>query len=182
MIRFYKTQAEFEAFYARLKLCLCPHCKLSGYLILHGYLDGYREQDTSLIRRGRRIYCSNRNNKNGCGRTFCVLPASVLPKLRISAQSLWRFLDNVKNGLCPACAFRAAKCALSQSSLYRLFKKFSLNQMRIRTFLSRVKDPPATEHVQAPFVQTILHLKSAFDTAACPITEFQFRFQAPLFR
>lgn len=180
MIRFYQTQAEFETFYTGLKLCLCPHCELSGFLILHGYLYGYCEQDDSLIQRGRRIYCSNRNNKNGCGRTFCIRPASVLPKLRISAQSLWRFLDNVKNGFCLTCAFRAAKGTMSQSSVYRLFKKFSLNQTRIRTVLSRAKDPPTAEHVQAPFVQTILHLKSAFDTAACPITEFQSHFQTPL--
>ena len=182
MIRFYKTQAEFDIFYARLKLCLCPHCKLSGFLILHDYLYGYSEQDNSPIQRGRRIYCSNRNNKNGCGRTFCVLPASVLPKLRISAQCLWWFLDNVKNGFCLAQAFRAAGCMLTSSSIYRLFKKFSLNQMRIRTYLSAIKDPPETGHVKSPIIQTILHLKSAFDTAACPITEFQFRFQTPLFR
>lgn len=182
MICFYKTQTQLEAFYARLKLTRCPHCKLSGFLILHSYLYGYCEQGNSRIQRGRRIYCSNRHNKNGCGRTFRVLPASVVPRRRISAQCLWWFLDNVKNGFCLAQAFRIAGCTMSPSSIYRLFKKFSLNQMRIRTFLSRVKDPPATEHVQSPLIQTILHLKSAFDTAACPITEFQFRFQAPLFQ
>lgn len=165
MIRFYKTQAQFEAFYARLKLSLCPHCKHSGFLILHGYLYGYCEQDNSLIQRGRRVYCSNRNNKNGCGRTFSVLPACVLPNLIISAQSLWRFLQKAKSGRTLACAFRSTKCTMAQSSIYRLFKKFSLNQMRIRTFLSRIKDPPAAEHVQNPFIQTILHLKSTFDTA-----------------
>ncbi len=182
MIRFYKTQAQFEAFYTRLKLTLCPHCKHSGFLILHGYLYGYCEQDNSRIQRGRRVYCSNRNNKNGCGRTFGVVPASVLPKLVISAQSLWRFLHNVKNGHTKACAFRTATCTMAQSSIYRLFKKFLLNQMRIRSFLTRIKDPPAAEHVQSPFIQTILHLKQCFDTAVCPITEFQYHFQAPLFQ
>lgn len=182
MIRFFKTQAQFQSFYTRLKLTLCPHCKLAGFLILHGYLYGYGEHDDSTIVRGRRIYCSNRHNKNGCGRTFCVLSASVLPKMVIGAQSLWRFLDNVKHGLCLARAFRAAGCTMAQSSIYRLFKMFSLNQMRIRTFLSGVKDPPAAEHVQCPLIQTILHLNSVFDTAVCPITEFQYRFQAPFFQ
>lgn len=182
MLRFYKTESQFEAFYARLKLTLCPHCKLSGYLILHGYLYGYREQDNTQKKRGRRIYCSNRHKKNGCGRTFCVLPASVLPRFVISAQSLWRFLDNAKNGLGLAGAFRRAGCAMSQSSIYRLIKKFSLNQMRIRSFLHRIKDPPAADDMHTPFLQTILHLNSAFEAAVCPITEFQFRFQAPLLK
>ena len=182
MLRFYKTKSQFEAFYARLKLTLCPHCKLSGYLILHGYLYGYDEQDNTRKVRGRRIYCSNRYNKNGCGRTFCVLPASVMPRFIISAQSLWRFLDNVKSGLGLAGAFRKAGGTMSPSSIYRLIKKFSLNQTRIRSCLHRIKDPPAADDMRTPFIQTILHLNSAFDTAVCPITEFQFRFQTPLLK
>ena len=180
MLRFYKTETQFEAFAARLKLTLCPHCRLSGFLILHGYLYGYCEQDSSRSIRGHRIYCSNRHNKKGCGRTFCVLPASVLPRFVISAQSLWRFLSNVKKGLSLAGSFRTAGCRMAQSSIYRLFKKFSLNQMRIRSFLYRIKDPPAVKYAHTPFVQTILHLKSTFNIADCPITEFQFYFQAPL--
>lgn len=180
MIRFYKTQAQLAAFSSRLKLTLCPHCNLSGFLILHGYLYGYSEYSNSqLITRGRRFFCSNRNNKSGCGKTFSVLTAGLLPKFIIGAQSLWRFFVNIKYGLSLACAFRRSGCKMSQSSVYRLFKKFAINQARIRSFLTRINDPPAADHVKSPLIQTILHLNHVFASSACPITEFQHRFQVP---
>ena len=182
MVRFYKTQTQFEDFHARIKLILCPHCKKSGFLILHGGAYGYSEQENSRILRGHRIYCSNRNNRNGCGKTFSILAAGLLPGFIISAQSLWLFLESILNGFCLAHAFRTAKCAMTPSSVYRLYKKFALNQMRIRSFLSRIKDPPALKHVKSPFLQTILHLKTAFDNTVCPVTEFQFRFQTSFFQ
>ena len=33
-----------KQFYKELKLIKCPHCKLIGFLILHGYLYGYDEK------------------------------------------------------------------------------------------------------------------------------------------
>lgn len=180
MLRFYKKQLQFQAFYLKLKLMICPHCNLRGCLILHGYLYGYSDRGNARIRRGHRIYCSNRYKKGGCGKTFSVLAAGVLPKFTVSADSLWRFLENIKNGLEPARAFRMTGCRMTQSAVYRLFKKFWDNQARIRSFLSRIKDPPAA-HVQSPAIQTILHLHSAFNDAACPITDFQCHFQTSFF-
>jgi hypothetical protein len=182
MIRFYKTQAQLTDFCSKLKLTLCPHCNLSGSLILHGYLYGYSEHGHSQrIIRGRRIFCSNRNNKCGCGRTFSILAAGFLPGFVIGAQSLWRFFDHIKNGAGRACAFRDAGLSMAQTSIYRLFKKLTLNQVRIRTFLARINAPPQAPHVQNPVILTILHLCRVFAGAACPIAEFQHHFQAPFF-
>jgi hypothetical protein len=160
---------------------VCPHCNLSRCLIRHGYLYGYSDRSDARIRRGHRIYCSNRYKKAGCGKTFSILAAGVLPKFNISADSLWRFLDNIKNGLNPARAFRLTGCPMVQSTIYRLVKKFTAGQVRLRSFLSRIKDPPAAAHTQNAVVQTILHLHKAFNDAACPITDFQYRFQTQFF-
>jgi hypothetical protein len=180
MLRFYKNQTQFQAFYLKLKLMMCPHCSLSGCLILHGYLDGNSDRGNARIRRGHRIYCSNRYKKGGCGKTFSVLTAEVLPGFTIGAQRLWRFLENIENGLHSARAFAMIGCSMAPSGAYRLFKKFVTAQARIRTFLSRIKDPPPAQ-VQSPAIQTILHLHSAFDDAACPITDFQYHFQTKFF-
>ena len=180
MLRFYKKEEQFQSFYLRLKLMMCPHCNLSGCLILHGYLDGNSDRGNAQIRRGHRIYCSNRHKKSGCGKTFSVLTATVLPGFTIGAHGLWRFLDSIKKGLSPARAFRMAGCAMAPSGACRLFKKFITVQARIRSFVSRIKDPPPAQ-VQSPAIQTILHLQSAFGDAACPITDFQYRFQTKFF-
>jgi len=180
MLRFYKNKAQFQAFYLKLKLMRCPHCNASGCLILHGYLDGNSDRGNERIRRGHRIYCSNRHKKGGCGKTFSVLKAAVLPGLTIGAHRLWRFLENIKNGLNPARAFQMAGCPMVQSSAYRLVKKFIAAQTRIRSFLSRIKAPPPAQ-VQSPAIQTILHLHRVFGDTACPITDFQCRFQTKFF-
>lgn len=180
MLRFYKNKAQFQAFYLKLKLMMCPHCNLSGCLILHGYLYGYSDRGDARIRRGHRIYCSNRFKKGGCGKTFSVLTATVLPGFTIGAHGLWRFLENIKKGLNPARAFRMAGCSMAPSGAYRLVKKFIAVQTRIRSFVSRIKDPPPAQ-VQSPAIQTILHLQSSFGDTACPITDFQYHFQTKFF-
>lgn len=109
------------------------------------------------------------------------LAAGLLPGFIIGAQCLWRFFENIKNGANAACAFRDAGCKMAKSSIYRLFKKLAINQVRIRTFLSRMNDPPAADYAQFPVIQTILHLDHVFAHTACPITEFQYHFQVPFF-
>jgi hypothetical protein len=180
MVRFYKKQEQFQSFYVKLKFMACPHCHLSGCLILHGYLYGYSDRGNSRITRGHRIYCSNRYRKTGCGKTFSVLTAQMLPRFTVSAHSLWSFLANIKNGLSPACAFRMTGCRMAPTAIYRLLKKFVVNQVRIRAMLSRIKDPPAA-HTRVPAIQTILHLHHVFGQTACPITDFQCHFQTPFF-
>jgi len=48
------------SFHHKLKQYPCPHYKLIGFIILHGFLRGYDESSPiERIIRGRRIYCSN---------------------------------------------------------------------------------------------------------------------------
>jgi hypothetical protein len=176
--RFYETEAEFEDFYIRLKLIMCPHCNIRGCLIRHGYLYGYSESDTSIIKRGHRIYCSNRNRKNGCGRTFSVLVSVFIKNFMITANTLWRFLKKVTEGKSLAGAFRESGGPIDRSSIYRIFKRFRDHQVRIRTYLVRLKDPPKLKHIKSAAIQTILHLKIVFKQSSCPVAQFQHHFQA----
>jgi len=178
MKRFYKTEAEFEDFYLKLKLTMCPHCNVRGCLILHGYLYGYCENDMSIIKRGHRIYCSNRNRKNGCGRTFSVLAAVFIKNFMITANTLWCFLEKISEERTLVSALRESGSCIGQSSIYRIFRRFSDHQVRIRSYLSRIKDPPGLKHITSAVVQTILHLKSVFNKSCCPVAQFQHYFQA----
>jgi hypothetical protein len=38
---FYRTDDDWNAIVERLKLTPCPHCRIVGTLIRHGYLRGY---------------------------------------------------------------------------------------------------------------------------------------------
>lgn len=176
--KFYKTEDEFAAFHARLKLMKCPHCHLCGFLILHGYLYGYSENGPDTIRRGHRIFCSNRKNRCGCGRTFSVLASHFIKHYMISAHTLWLFLAKIHDGLSIADAFRKSGCHMVMSSAYRLFNTFRFNQPRIRSFLSRRSSPPQLQ-IKNPLIQTIAHIGSVFKIS--PASAFQYEFQSAFF-
>lgn len=179
--KFYKTKKEFEEFHAKLKLCPCPHCSKTGFLNLHGYLKGFPENGKEKIKKGRRIYCSNKNKKGGCGRTFSILDASYIKNFRISAKTIWHLLEKVKDGSSKAEALRTSGSTMGETTVYRIFRKFKYNQPRIRTLLAGVREPPRLKGVKDPVIQTIIHLKSAFRKFVCPVARFQYHFQTSFF-
>ncbi len=174
---YYTTEEEFDGFHQGLKQFLCPHCRKRGYLILHGYLYGYEEQG-DWSRRGHRVFCSNRNRKAGCGRTFPLLKSRFIKHFMISARMLFAMLALFSRGLCPSKIHGRLRDRISRTSIYRIYHRFRRNQPRIRTLLTRIKDPPDTCGVTDPFVQTIIHLKSAFSGSF--VSRFQQFFQVSI--
>ena len=158
-----------------MKMSACPHCKRKGFLILHGYLYGYGVSVNSLIKRGRRIFCSNRNKKDGCGKTFSILKSVFIRNFVICADTLWSFLNKVKKGSTLIAAFRETGSQMSNTTCYRIFKRFMFNQPRIRTRLLNTKSPPDLTCVKSPVIQTIIHLEEVFQN--CPVSNFQHYFQ-----
>src|SRR3984885_5547708 len=132
---FYRSDEEWNAIAERLKQTPCPHCKGVGTLIRHGFLYGF--DDTSpqrRTRRARRLFCSNRQLRRGCGRTFSVWLADKIRRLSLTAGALGTFLKRVLTGSLRA-ACRAAGGSLCDRTWQRLWKRFDLGQCRIRTAL-----------------------------------------------
>jgi hypothetical protein len=83
----------------RLKQTPCPHCKVVGTLIRHGYLCGFDDRSPQRKTvRARRIFCSNRNARPGCGRTVSVWIADKIRRLSLTTAALWRFLHRAAAG------------------------------------------------------------------------------------
>jgi hypothetical protein len=179
LARFYRSEDEFERLHQNLKLTLCPNCKATGTLILHGELLGYSENDDCRKScRGKRVFCNNRKvRKNGCGHTFSVWAAGTLKRLRLSASTFWTFVNLVIFLGNKAQAMRKAKLDLSISSAYRLWKRFSNCQSHVRTILSKCCPAPELPHTRQQVEQTIAHLEAAFPGAPCPISAFQYQLQ-----
>jgi hypothetical protein len=169
---FYRSTDEWNALAERLKLMPCPHCQVVGSLIRHGYLRGY--DDSSPQRktiRARRIFCSNRQARRGCGRTFSVWIADKIRRLSLTTSTLWRFLQRaVADGI--AAASRAVDCHLSDRTWQRIWQRFNLGQSKIRTALS-ARCPPPDLPAHRPAAHVLAHLQAAFPDADCPITTFQ---------
>jgi hypothetical protein len=176
---FYRDTAEWLAMAERLKQTPCPHCKVVGMLIRHGSLYGF--DDSSPQRktvRGRRVFCSNRNARRGCGRTFSVWIADKIKRLSLSTGGLWRFLQSAVAGSVGA-ALSATRSYLSDRTWQRIWQRFNQGQSKIRTALSGLCPPPElpaklpTEPAHRPAAQVLAHLQAAFQGADCPIATFQ---------
>lgn len=180
--KFYEGPEDFRQFCLRLKLTACPHCQRTGFLIRHGFLFGYNENTVnSKVQRGSRFYCSNRNRRSGCGRTFSLLAAHILRKFTLSTNGLWAVLRGFLNGLCKLEAFRRAKIAFATSSAYRIFRRVFRAQHRIRTKLQDNFQASAYTDHHDPLVLTIRHLQTAFPSASNPLSAFQVYFQTSVF-
>jgi hypothetical protein len=172
---FCRGEEGFRAIYEKLKATACPHCKVIGLLVLHGFLRGYDESSPrEKTVRARRIFCSNRNNRQGCGRTFSVWIADKIRRLSLSAGGLWMFLQSVV-GSGMASAIRRVNSHLSDRQMQRIWKRFDLGQSQIRTALWQHSEPPErpAKPPQTPAAEVLAHLQAAFPCSGCPIADFQ---------
>jgi hypothetical protein len=173
---FHWGEQDFLAISEKLKGMACPHCKVTGLLVRHGFLRGYDEtnpRDKTV--RARRIFCSNRNRRQGCGRTFSVWLADKIRRLSLTAGCLWTFLQSVvADGL--IAAIRRVDCHLSDRQMQRIWKRFDLGQSQIRTALWQHSEPPERP-AQSPAAEVLAHLQAAFPNSDCPIAAFQHALQ-----
>lgn len=178
----YGCKEDLEAFCRKLKMTACPHCKLFGQLILHGYLRGYSEKHANLkVIRGKRFFCSNRNRRKGCGKTFSLLLPDFIKKFTLSAASLWTYFKTLLAGYSKKKAFESLCLPFTIATAYRLWKKLVLAQPELRTYLTQITAPPPMQCLSEPLLQTITHLQAAFPEVPCPISAFQQHFQVSFF-
>jgi hypothetical protein len=176
---FYCNDEEWMAIAERLKQTPCPHCKVVGALIRHGCLYGFDESSPQRkTRRARRIFCSNRNARPGCGRTFSVWLADKIRRLSLTTAALWLFLQYAVAGSILA-AVRAVKSHLSDRTWQRIWQRFNQGQSKIRTALCGRCPPPElpprspAKPARQAAAQVLAHLQAAFPDTHCPIAAFQ---------
>lgn len=174
----YDSKESLEAFLRDLKLKQCPFCKQLGTLNRHGELNCVDASDrTQKTERAYRVYCSNRNRSVGCGRTFSVRLANRVNRSALTSSRLWVFFKLVAQDGNKAAAFRSLHCDLSDTTPYRIWRRFLLAQTRIRSLLLSLCQPPRSNATE-PAESTLAHLLAAFpDHPDDPIAAFQAKLQ-----
>jgi hypothetical protein len=179
--KYYSSETDFEKIHQSLKHFPCPYCHYIGFLILHGFLSGFDETTYgSKNKRGHRIFCSNRKNRCGCGKTCSILLSGFLKHGTVTSHSAWRYLKGIASGLHKAAAFGSIGIPGSRSSPYNLWRRLRANLTHIRTSLLSITPPPDAD-TRIPEMQTIAHLQKAFPLSNCPVTEFQQHLQVGFF-
>jgi len=179
--RFVPDVAGLDVSHLQPKLFRCPHCGSVGFLVGHGMLRGYAERSGDRVIRGRRLLCSNRHRRRGCGRTVSVFSSSVLPNFMVSAITLFAFVLAVLLGRSSRLAAWTSTLgeALSVSTAYRLWRRLQCCQSRLRTRLCAIVPFGPSEETE-PWSHLLEHFRSAFADSTCPFSAYQLAFQEPL--
>lgn len=172
---FCRDDAEWTALVERLKLTPCPHCRAVGTLIRHGVLTGFDDSCPRRTVRARRIFCSNRHRRCGCGRTVSVWYAHKIRRLSLTTRTVWTFLKHAVAGTIAA-AIRTTNSVRSDRTMRRVWTRFQRAQSAIRTALLNRGPPPecaAASFCQPAAAHVLAHLLSTFTQADCPVAAFQ---------
>lgn len=176
---FVPDEGGMEKFFRWRKSTACPFCERVGTLNRHSRLYGNEpEKKEGRIVRGQRVWCCNRGQRGGCGRTFPVLFAWVLPRHSFTAPLVWQTVLRWLGGLSLGASWEPGKTPLLLVSFYHLIQRLRGRLAVLRTALSAIRRPPASRRSD-PLLQTFEHLRLAFPKASCPIAAFQQRVQKP---
>ena len=163
-----------------LKRRACPFCQRHGTLNCHSHIVGNDPQASQgRITRGQRAFCSNRGHRTGCGRTFPILLAFVLPRHTFNARLLWKALAAWLAGVSLKAAWEAAQLALALDTFYHLLQRLRRRLDLVRTALCVLQAAPPSA-ARDPLVQTLEHVRCVCRTPASPLEAFQLRWQRPL--
>ena len=179
--RFVRTLHELEPYLRSLKQLCCPGCGVAETLNCHSKLFGNDPDSGSggRAQRGQRVWCSNRGQRGGCGRSFCIFLTEVLPRHTVSSAALWALLGRWLGGGSIKAAAEALALPFGLETLYHLLQRMRLRLSALRSALSGQAPPPASSHPD-PLLQTVEHLRGVFAGSKCPVAEFQLHFQRPL--
>jgi len=136
--RFFKNIASIDSFtralgYHRDDL-ECEHCLKNGQLVSHGFI--YKQRSAQVREPvGKRLFCSNRYGRTGCGRTFQLYIASEFPSLHYGAAVLLVFISALLAHLTVNEAYRKATGQFDARNAWRWLNKFMRRLGEYRTFL-----------------------------------------------
>jgi hypothetical protein len=164
-----------------LKQLCCPFCGAAETLNAHSKLFGNDPQSTQggQIQRGQRVWCCDRGQRGGCGRTFSLFLADVLPGHTVSAAWLWKVLQCLLEGDSIRATWKTLGLPFALESIYHLLQRLRQRMASVRSALCRKQSPPATSQADA-LLQTVEHLRNVFPESDCPVAAFQLDFQKPL--
>ncbi len=96
----------------------CKNCAACNAFVSHGFI--YKKQhngDKKPV--GKRVFCSNRYGKSGCGCTLRLYLAADIPTLQYSSIHLFIFLSALIAGLNIQKAYQKATGTLEPRNAYR---------------------------------------------------------------
>ena len=128
------------------------------------------------LARGQRVFCSDRGQRGGCGKTFPLFFAEVLPRHTFPASLLWALLRALLAGKAIRAAAETLCLPFSLEAAYGIIRRVRRRLDGVRSWLCREQPPPTSSRTD-PLIQTLSHLQTLFPQNSCALTAYQRHFQ-----
>ena len=159
----------------------CCHCSRNGQLVSHGIISKQRSIKVSEPV-GKRVFCSNRYGRTGCGRTFQLYVASELPSFQYGAAPLVLFISLLLAHFTVSEAYQKATGQWDTRNAWRWINKLIRKLGDYRCFLNtRTQSAANTFSSRVRRYQILLPTLAqltAYDNGACSsyqlITQYPF--------
>jgi transposase-like protein len=104
----------------------CLHCGQAAQLVSHGFI--YKKQGVAkaLLPVGKRLWCSTRFGRTGCGRTRQLYLDSVVKSLHYAGEVVVAFVASLMRGLGIAQAYQQVTGTNNSRHAYRWLRRLSL--------------------------------------------------------
>lgn len=157
----------------------CRFCFQSQHFISHGFV--YKQESCGQSRIvGKRLFCTNRYGRSGCGRTVQLYLSTELPSCRYASSVLFLFIAALLAGSSVASAYFMATGTEDSRHAWRWLSKLNNQLGRFRTKVrQRVieADFKHRSHRLQLLLPTLNRLFCILNEAN-PCATFQQRFQA----
>lgn len=129
------------------------------------------------ITRGQRAFCSDRGRRGGCGKTFPLFLAGILPRHTFNAALLWALFGKLLGGTASIkTAAETLSLPFSLEAVYGIIRRSRRRLDAVRSILWREQPAPVSGRTD-PFLQTLEHLGETFAMHPCAIAGYQRYFQ-----
>jgi hypothetical protein len=128
-MRFFLRGAIMQIYYVNLQaieqrtmqldLVRCPHCERTHQLVSHGYIYKKQGMGVELEAVGKRVFCSNRSDHTGCGRTVQLYMDATVRYLHHAGSAVVAFLLSLAAGTGIQRAYTDATGAATPRHAYR---------------------------------------------------------------
>lgn len=116
----------------------CVHCSKHDQFVSHGIV--YKQRSSTIREKvGKRIFCSNRYGRRGCGRTFQLYLSDEIPTFRYSAAHLFVFIASL---LAHNSVKKSYFAATGQTSFRHAWRWLNQITKQMGTFRSFIKSRP----------------------------------------
>ena len=150
----------------------CPKCTQAPPLVSHGFVYKYLSSKDKM-KVGKRLWCSYRYGRSGCGATVRLYMAEIIPRHRYTATELTIFLITLMFSLSISTAYKAATNSDEPRNAYRWVAKLKQKLSTYRTFLNHRTEYSTQDIASIPaplrtLVPTLIALKEKLGDVLCP--------------